>query len=201
MRDVVRAMAAHAARDRACRAVISDEISRILRLTELKWNTGNIAYVSELLFAGEQFDIDMEEGETQRLLLIARDYRSPAEVRRLTMRLFGQSCPRTGKSLQEIVKEFNSADGSRRLSAYRAGRRLVQRCRGRFEIVQIIVAALEEARERLLRSWGREVASVGERGDGAAVREVRNFLIDIEGTLGAYQEFSDRVTIEGLEEN
>ena len=201
MRDVVRAMAAHAVRDKASRAVIGDEIIKILRMSDLKWNTGNIAYVSELLFAGEQFDVEMKEGATGRLLAIARDFRSPAEVRRLAMRLYGQTCARTGENLLEIVREFSGDDSSRRLSAYRAGRRLVQRCRGRFETVQMIVGGLEEARAGLLKCWEREVASVGERGDGAAVREIRNFLIDIESTLGAYQEFSDRVTIEELEED
>ena len=115
------------------------------------------------------------------------------------MRLFGQTCPRTAESVGAISGEFGADDASRRLAAYRAGRRLVQRCRGRYETVQAIIGALETARERLLKCWAREVASVGERGDGAAVREIRNFLMDIESTVGAYQEFSDRVTIEGLE--
>lgn len=198
MRDVVRAIAAHSVRDSGCRAVIRDEIVRVLKSTDLKWNARNIAYVSELLFAGEQFDIILEEEATHRLLVIARDYRSPAEIRRITMRLYGQTCATSTECLQEIVREFGGDDSSRRLSAYRAGRRLVQRCRGRFEIVQEIVDSLVEARKELQKCWEREVAIVGERGDGAGVREIRNFLMDIESTVGAYQEFSDRVTSEGL---
>ena len=194
MRDVLRAIAGHAVRDKACRAVISDEIVRILRSGEIRWSRKNIGYVTELLFAGERFEVEMDEREVRRLLTIARDYRSPVEVRRVTMRLFGQTCAKTAENLKEIVDEFNSEDGSRRLSAYRSGRRLVQRCRGRFETVQMMVDGLGAAKKALLKSWGREVASVGESGDGTGVREIRNFLMDIESTLSAYQEFSDRVT-------
>ncbi len=199
MRDVLRAIGGHAVRDQVCREVISDELKKVLRSEQVRWSKKNVAYISELLFASERFDTFFEDRDVRRLLEIARDYRSPPEVKRIMMRLFGQTCKMTSENLGEIVLGFKSDDSGQRLSAYRAGRRLVQRCRGQFGTVQRMVDGLRSAKVALRENWGREVSGVGDRGDGAGVREIRNLLMDIESTLGAYQEFSDRVTIEALD--
>ena len=197
-RDVIRAMGRHAVQDKACRAVLGDEINRMLQASSIKWTNRNVACFTELLFAVEQFDMDLGENGAKRLIAIAQDYRSPPQVRRLTMRLYGQTCPMTADSLIAIKTEFESHDKMRRLSAYRAGRRLVQRCRSRVETVEVIAGVLDEVKEALLRCWRREAANVGERREGTALREIRNFLVDIDLTRSAYHEFSESVTVEAL---
>ena len=199
MRDVLRAIGSHAVRDQVCRAVICDEVRRVLRLEQIKWSKKNIAYISELLFASERFDISFEDRDVRRLLDVACDFRCPPEIRRLMMRLFGQTCAITAENLSEILLGFKSSDSGQRLAAYRAGRRFVQRCRGQFRTVQRMADSLRSAIVTLRENWGREVSGVGDRGDGAGVREIRNLLMDIESTLSAYQEFSDRVTTEALD--
>ena len=197
-REVVRAIAGHAVRDKACRALLNDEIRRLLKGGPPRWTERNVSMVTELLFAGDQFGMEMKESDAERLITVARDFRNPPEVRRLSMRLYGQTCATNVRSIRALTGEFGASDGNRRLSAYRAGRRLLQRCRARFESVQLVVEALEEAKDALVRSWTREVSAAGERNDGTALREIRNFLVDIETTLSAYQEFAERMTAESF---
>ena len=196
MRDVIRAISAHAVRDKSCRAVLNDEIVRLLAKNPPKWNKRNITMVSELLLAGDQIGVKMDEGDAAKLFSTTQDYRKPAEIRRLSMRLYGQTCATNAISFSAITNEFGSPDPQRRLSAYRAGRRLLQRCREKFDTVLLVVEALEEAKEALILGWKREVSALGERGDGTALREIRNLLVDIESTLGSYQEFTERMTAE-----
>ena len=155
---------------------------------------------SELLFAGDQIGIQMDEEDATKLLGVANDFRKPAEIRRLAMRLYGQTCATKAASFRAITEEFGSHDPQRRLSAYRAGRRLLQRCRERFDVVLLVVEALEEAKDALIRGWERDFSALGERGDGTGLREMRNLLVDIESTLGAYQEFAERMTAEDFVE-
>ena len=197
-RDVIRAISAHAVRDKSCRAVLIDEIVRLLARESPKWNKGNISMVSELLFAGDQIGVQMDVQDAAKLLTIAQDFRKPAEIRRLSMRLYGQTCPTNASSVRAITEEYGSHDPQRRLSAYRAGRRLLKRCREKYEAILLVVEALEEAKEALIRGWEREVSALGDRGDGTALREMRNLLVDIESTLGAYQEFAERITAEAF---
>ena len=198
--DVIRAISAHAVRDKRSRAVLNDEIVRLLARETPKWNKRNISMVGELLFAGDQIGIQMNEEDASKLLRTVQDFRTPPEIRRFAMRLYGQTCATQAASFRAITEEFGSHDPQRRLSAYRAGRRLLQRCRERFDVVVVVVEALEEAKDALIGGWEREVSALGERGDGTGLREMRNLLVDIESTVGGYQEFAERMTAEAFVE-
>ena len=198
MREVIRSMTEHGVRDKACRTVLADEVSRILSLREMRWSKGRTSLFSDLLFAVDQIGIQMSDSQAELLLAVVKDFRAPNSVKRLAMRLYGQTCRINPGSLEGIVGEFRIQNANRRLAAYRAGRRLVQRCRDRYDTVQIMVDGIREARKVLVANWNRELAAVGKHGDGAAVREIRSFLVDIEAILGAYHEFSERITVESL---
>ena len=193
LQDVIRSMASHAVRDRLCRTVLKDEISGVLRGVTPRWNQRNIGMVSELLFTGDQIGLELDERGSTRLVDFVRDYRTPARIRRVAMRLFGQTCSVSAESLRTIVDEFGSQDANRRLAAYRAGRRFVQRCRGRVRNVGFFVDAIGEAKGELLRCWDKEVNRVKDREDVASLREIRNFLMDIDSAIGSYQEFAGRI--------
>ena len=193
LQDVIRSMAGHALRDRLCRTVLKDEVGGVLRGTTPRWSRRNIDFVSELLFAGDQVGLKLDERTSARLIAFVRDYRTPARIRRVAMRLFGQTCTVSTESLGVIVEEFSSQDANRRLAAYRAGRRFVQRCRSRVRDMGFFVDTMTQAKDVLLRCWDKEVNRVKDKEDVASLREIRSLLVDIDSAIGSYQEFSGRM--------
>lgn len=197
-REVVRAMAEHGVRDKACRSVLNNDISGVFRHGAIRWTERNISKVSELLLANNQVGVPMNQAEAAVLLGVVKNYRVPAIVRRLSMRLYGQVCATDVSSFDSIMAEFGSHDSERRLAAYRAAQRLLQRSRSRSQTIQVVRSALVRMKSELLDSWDREVGSMVERFNDAGLREIRNLLVGIESTLVAYQEFAERMTAESL---
>ena len=205
MRDIVRSIGAHAVRDNSSRLLLTNEMTKILSRRNHRWRMRYIATVTEILSACDQVGVGIDRKNAQALLSLVRNFRAPSEIRRISMRLYGQCCPHDGNSIREITMEFGSSEAPRRLAAYRAGHRLLLRCRARLQTVQVVYDALEEMREELLKCWKNEVAVARERYDTPALREIRSFLVDMESTMTAYREFADRMSVgsfaQGMEES
>ena len=197
-REVVRAISKHALRSTACRAILKDELTKLLGRGQVKWTKRNIAFASEMLLANDQVWVRQDTACAEVVLNIARDYRTPDSIRRLAMRLFGQICSATASNVSAITQEFKVHDSSRRLAAYRAGQRLLQRCRSRSQTVQIVRDSLLEMRNALVESWDREFHAASHASRDSALGEIRNLLADMESILMAYQEFAERMSAASL---
>ena len=193
-RQVIRSIAKHGLRDESCKALLQNELNRLINRQSIKWSQENVSRLSEFLLANDQVGMKAHHHSATRLLDLVKSFRSPPVIRRLSMQLYGHICPTEEKSVRSIVGEFKAPQRSRRLSAYRAARKLLQRCRSRFQTMQSVREALESMKSELLDRWEREIGSTRERSDDPALREIRNLLVEIEDTLGLYQEFSDRMT-------
>ena len=193
MREVIKSLAAHAPKDRACKAVLREELRRLLERSSHNWSRKYKSWLTELVMACDQVAVEMDQGQADKLYGLANDFKTPSDVRRVAMRLYGQCCAKEPDSSSKIVLQFKNNEEDRRLAAYRAARRLLQRCRGRVETVQVMSEAFVELREELVKSWDREVSLVRERLDAPVLREIRNLLVEIEETLVAHKEFAERM--------
>lgn len=196
--DVVRAIAHHAVRDKACRAVLRDELKKVLRSRSSGWSRQNVSKVSELLQANIRIGMDTDKQCAQMVLRAVQDFRTPQIIRRFAMRLYGQICEMSSHSIRVVTSEFQVSEGSRRLAAYRSAKTMLQRCRGRFQTLSVVREELVTMQAELFRSWDREANRLAYKGDEPKLREIRNLLVDIESTLISYREFSERITAASL---
>ena len=186
----------HAAHDESCRLELANELERLLLKRGRKWNKRRINLMSRLLVACDQVGISFEQNIANMLLDIIGDFRTPVEIQTLAMKFFGQACLMEKNSAAVIIKEFQSLDADRRLAAYRAADRFLSRCRGRIQTVQSLRASLEEMKDELIHAWRREGSILNDKLDSTALREIRSCLLEIESTLNAYSEFSERLYID-----
>ena len=149
--------------------------------------------ICKLLIACDQTAVKFEANTSTKLMELVSDYRTPVEVRRLSMRLYGQACPTNPESARKIQREFALQDTDRRLAAYRSANRFLRRCRGRIETIQIVQESLADMKAELIICWRREVGLIADKSGSPALQEIRTCLIEIESTLGSYKEFSKRV--------
>ena len=191
--EVLKSIAMHAAHDESCRIELASELERLLRRRGKKWNKPRRNLTTRLLVACDQVGISFEQSIGNMLLGMIGDFRTPADIRALAIKFFGQACTMDEESARVIMKEFQSLDSDRRLAAYRAADRFLSRCRGRIQTVQSLFASLEKMRDELVASWRREVGSLGDRLDSTSLREIRACLLEIETTLNAYKEFAERL--------
>ena len=191
--EVIRSLSMHSAHDSSCRSVLADELNKLLQRRKKKWNKNRTNFVSKLLIACDQVSIQFDLNVSTKLGEIIEDFRTPAVVRYLALKFFGQTCPTDSTSVEHIIKEFRAPDPDRRLAAYRSADRFLRRCRARVQTVHSLINSLEKMKVELIQSWRRESRALYDKFDSAALREIRTCLLEIESTLNSYNEFSERI--------
>ena len=191
--EVLKSIAMHAAHDESCRKELADELDRVLRRRGKKWNKRRRNLTTRLLVACDQVGVSFEQDIANMLRDMIGDFRTPMDIRALAIKFFGQACSMDDESAGVIMKEFQSLDSERRLSAYRAADRFLSRCRGRIQTVQFLLESLERMREELIAAWRRESGMLTDRLDATPLREIRACLLEIEATLNSYNEFAERL--------
>ena len=191
--EVIKSLAVHAVHDESCWSELTAELSRFLQKKQKNWSAQRTGVICKLLIACDQAAVKFEANTSTKLMELVSDYRTPVEVRRLSMRLYGQACPTNPESARKIQREFALQDTDRRLAAYRSANRFLRRCRGRIETIQIVQESLADMKAELIICWRREVGLIADKSGSPALQEIRTCLIAIESTLGSYKEFSKRV--------
>ena len=197
-REVIRGISEHAVRDKTCRSVIADEVIGLLSGKLPRWTAKNVSLTTDLLIAADQIGIEADSKYSRIILKVVKNFRIPVSIRRLALKLYGQICAMDTDGFNVILAELSSSDSDHRLAAYRAGRRLLQRCRSRLESIQLVQPVLPQVVDALVGCWTREVGLAGYKFEQPALREIRNFLVDIEVAMSSYQEFSERMNAGSL---
>lgn len=194
--EIIRSLAAHATRAKSCRSVLVAELSQLLRKQSITWSRSQTNLTCKLLIACDQASVKLDTSIATRVFSLVADFRTPTEVRRLAMRLYGQVCPTTTTSADQIITEFSSQDADRRLAAYRTAIQFVQRCRSKIQIVKIVDSSLVQMKTELTKCWQRESGNLTDKFEPPALQEIRRCLIVIESTLVSYKEFSKKIQLD-----
>ena len=194
--EVIRSLATHATHDKFCQSVLAAELSQLLRKKKTTWSNSQTNLTRRLLIACDQASVKLETRVVTKVFKLISNFRSPPEIRRLAMRLYGQVCPTTTTSASQITGEFSSQNADRRLAAYRTATKFVQRCRSRIQTVQNVEDSLVQMKSELTKCWRREMVNLTEEIESPASEEIRRCLIVIESTLVLYKEYSERIQID-----
>ena len=194
MREVIKSLTAHASKNDVCKTLLEDELVAKLSKSNHNWSHNYKGLLSDLISACDQVIVSLDHHQANKLFVLGSDFRTPRDVRRVAMRFFGQCCAKSPENMDKITLEFSASREDRRLAAYRASRRLVQRCRGRVETVRIMADSFIKLRDELIKSWSREMSLAREKFDVPTLREIRNLLVEIEETLVAHNEFAERMS-------
>lgn len=192
-REVVRALAAHGVTDKTIRAFLHDELGRVIGREGGGWRARRKSLIIQLLLACEQMSAVLSPRTSALLYDMAVDFRTPSDVRRLGIRVFGRTCSASVEHGERILTLLDRQARPERLSAYKAAGAFVDRSKGSVATVRAIRPALEKLRTKLIDKWDNESRGVRDRIDFAGLRDIRAALISIEEILASYDEFASRV--------
>ena len=154
--------------------------------------------LGNLMFACERVGAIVESRLTNRLLDLAKDYRTPRGIRLQALRTFGRTVSPNVAAVDELIRLLGIDDRSLNEALYAGCYWFLGQCRKRVEFVRLVYGRLPELRDALVDAWFREIPRVSDRIDAASVEDIRRSLGELENVLISYGGFSDRMKLSDL---
>lgn len=129
----------------------------------------------------------------------AVDFRTPIEIRKQALVVFGKIVEPSPQSIDALLKLLQKNDMRMNESVYSATSSFVSQCRRKMDYVRSISTSLRLLQSVLYSAWSRETALQSEIINSSSIGDIRSAVVDIGNLIVAYDEFSERTKI--LREN
>ena len=130
---------------------------------------------------------------TRKLYQLSRNYKAPKPLRREALRVFGGLSEPSTQVLGNLSTALRTQDRGLRQAAYEASANFVANCKHEIRYVRSLYELMPEFRDVLCRRWEIESKAVKDRIDDKAIADIRKAIVEIEGILDSYAEYSGRV--------
>lgn len=197
--EIVKSLAVHGLQDKGIRMFLQDELLRNLDHGANSWGERRRSLITRLMHACEQLGASLSARGSLRLYEVATDFRTPADVRRLAIRVYGGTASATGDNGVRVLSLLERQPRAERLAAYKGAGAFADRCKGSVSTVRLVRPALEKLRAALIAKWGGESKGLRDRIDFSGLRDIRQALLSIEEILTSYDEFSSRMKVSDFE--
>lgn len=148
-----------------------------------------------ILAACERVGAVVEQPLSDRLLALAKDFRTPSRLRVQTLRVYGRTVRPNVKCVEQLISLLRRDDSVIRDASYAACYSLLGQCRKRVEYVRAVYGMLPSLRDELLASWNRERSRSTDRINASGIEDIRRSLAELESVLISHQEFSERMKL------
>ena len=196
-REGFASLANHARRDNGLqRELVSTVLASLPRPQERRFGDSvQQRRMRSLMFACERVGAVVENRLTNRLLQLARDFRTPQLLRVQALRTFGRTVSPNVGALNELVSLLRRDDRNINEALFAACYWFLGQCRKRVDFVRAVYVELPTLRDALTDAWSREIRRVPDRIDAASVEDIRRSLEELQSVLIAYEDFSDRLKL------
>lgn len=132
----------------------------------------------------------------QQLLNLATNFRTPLNIRKHAMRVYGRLVEPSPKSIGTFISLLEKRDLQLSEAVYTATASFVSQCQLKVQHVRQVYPNLSKLRDTLCKAWDREIAHTAESIDPPELRDLRNAIIQVGTLMVAYEEFAERTKIQ-----
>lgn len=152
-------------------------------------------HILALLSVCEGIGAAEDDKTAWRLHGLASDYRTPMEIRRRALRVFGRLVAPSARAVDAMIVMVRGNDARLNDAAYAAASALTAQCQRKVDFMRQVYDKLPQLRDELCAAWRRDVRLSPQSISPSGLRDIRRAVLDIGNLMLAYEEFSGRAKL------
>lgn len=195
----VKALSEHARKDNALQRLVVEEILSMLPDPSRQQfgDKQRQMQMRSMLSACEKIGAVVSEEQSSRLLELAKNFRTPKDLRAQALRVYGRTVRPEAGCVEEFIFLLKRDEAAMNEASYAAVFWFLVQCRKRVDYIRAVYSELPRLRKALVDVWLKEKERLVDRIDSVGIEDIRRSVSELESIIVSYSEFSERMKLAG----